>query len=192
MALSPMTLSQPQCSAVHRLATFSHVNKCEKTTALDGAHFYVFVRIIGHWRKLLQPCLEANLSSLRAASLPTYLLTCLPAYLPTYPPTVPTTHLHIRSDVKPHMTTKGTWHVAEDREQRANVKDRWQAKGTNKLNKPHQMSETKKKLKPSRTTKGEWHVAEGREQRASVKDRWQTKGTNQLNKPYQMSETKGM
>ena len=62
MALSPMTLSQPQCSSMHKLATFSHVNQCEKTTALDREHFAVFVRIRRHWRKLAQPCLKANLS----------------------------------------------------------------------------------------------------------------------------------
>ena len=33
MALSPMTLSQPQCSAMHRLATFFHVNKHQNATA---------------------------------------------------------------------------------------------------------------------------------------------------------------
>lgn len=103
MAPSPMTLSQPHCSAVHRLATFSHVNTCEKTTALDGAHFYVFVRIRGHWRKLLQPCSKANLSSLRVPTylrlhlptyLPTSLLTDLPAYLPTCLPTRRPNHPH--------------------------------------------------------------------------------------------------
>ena len=57
MALSPMTVSQPQCSAVHGLATFSHVNKCENTTDDDRGHFDVFVRIKRHWRKLVQPCL---------------------------------------------------------------------------------------------------------------------------------------
>ena len=48
MALSPMTVSQPQCSAMHGLATFSHVNQCEKTTANDREHFAVFVRIRRH------------------------------------------------------------------------------------------------------------------------------------------------
>ena len=43
------------------------------------------------------------------------------------------------------MTTQGKWHVAEGREQRASVKDRWQTEGTNKLNKLHQMSETKRR-----------------------------------------------
>ena len=45
----------------------------------------------------------------------------------------------------PHMTTQGTWHVAEGREQRASVKDRWHTEGTPKLNKLHQMSETNRK-----------------------------------------------
>ena len=61
MALSPMTASQPQCSAVYGLATFSHVNKCEKTTDDDRGHFAVFVRIRRHRGKLAQPCLKANL-----------------------------------------------------------------------------------------------------------------------------------
>ena len=43
------------------------------------------------------------------------------------------------------MTTQGTWYVAEGREQRSSVKDIEQAKGTNKLNKPHQMHETKRR-----------------------------------------------
>ena len=45
----------------------------------------------------------------------------------------------------PHMTTQATWYAAEGREQRASVKDRWQTKGTNKLNKLHQMSETERR-----------------------------------------------
>jgi hypothetical protein len=60
MALSPMTLSQPQCSAVHSLATFSHVNKCKKTTALDRAHFGVFVRIRRHMEEASAAMLECS------------------------------------------------------------------------------------------------------------------------------------
>ena len=70
MALSPMTVSQPQCSAVHGLATLSHVNKCEKTTDDDRGHFAVFVRIRRHWRKLAQPCLKANLSRTQKSQEP--------------------------------------------------------------------------------------------------------------------------
>ena len=44
-----------------------------------------------------------------------------------------------------HMTTQGTWHVTDGKEQRASVKDRWQTEGTNKLNKLHQMSKTIRK-----------------------------------------------
>ena len=50
-----------------------------------------------------------------------------------------------KKKVKPHMTTQDTWYVAEGREQRASVKDRWQTKGTNKLRKLHQMSETERR-----------------------------------------------
>lgn len=60
--LPPTTLSQTQCSAMHKRVSFSHVNQCEKTTALDREHFCVFVRIRRHWRKLAQPHLKANLS----------------------------------------------------------------------------------------------------------------------------------
>ena len=57
IALFPMTVSQPQCSAVHGLDTFSHVNKCETTTEADRGHFAVFVRIRRHslaWKQTFQ------------------------------------------------------------------------------------------------------------------------------------------
>ena len=47
------------------------------------------------------------------------------------------------------MTTQGTWYVAEGREQRASVKDRWQTKGTTQLNKPDQMYKTKRRQNPT-------------------------------------------
>ena len=43
------------------------------------------------------------------------------------------------------MTTEGTWHVAEGREQRASVKEEGKQRGHKKLNKLHQMAETKRK-----------------------------------------------
>ena len=61
MALSPVTLSQPQCSAVHKLANFSHANKYEKTTALDREHFAVFVRIRRHMEEAIAAMLESKL-----------------------------------------------------------------------------------------------------------------------------------
>ena len=85
------------------------------------------------------------------------------------------------------MTTQRAWHVAEGREQVANVKERWHTNGTNQCNKPHQTSD--KTNKAHMTTQGKWHVGEGREQKGNVKDRWQTKGTNQFKQPHKMSET---
>ena len=48
MALSPMTVSQPQCSAVHELATFSHVYVCKKTMGHNGEHFTILLRTMRH------------------------------------------------------------------------------------------------------------------------------------------------
>ena len=101
MALSPMTLSQPQCSAVHKLATFSHVNKCETTTALDRAHFAVFVRIRRHWRKLAQPCLKANLSRTQKSQEPAQ-----GGLRSTYKSK---RGVWDKKKVKPHRTTQGKW-----------------------------------------------------------------------------------
>ena len=47
MALSPMTVSQPQCSAVHGLATFSHVYVCKTSMEHNGEHFTLLLRTRG-------------------------------------------------------------------------------------------------------------------------------------------------
>ena len=57
VALSPMTVSQPQCSTVHGLATFSNVNQCEKNDRERPRTFCCF----RSYQKA-QPCLKANRS----------------------------------------------------------------------------------------------------------------------------------
>ena len=42
VALSPMTVSQPQCSTVHGHATFSNVNQCEKKRPRTTANILPF------------------------------------------------------------------------------------------------------------------------------------------------------
>ena len=113
MALSPMTLSQPQCSTMHKLATLYHVNKCEKTTALDREHFGVFVRIRRHWRRLAQPCLKANLS--RAKKSQEGNNTCEHTHTHYLPPLSRRNRYKSKrgvwdkKKVKPHRTTQGWW-----------------------------------------------------------------------------------
>ena len=48
MALSPMTVSQPQCWAMHWLWTLSHEHVCKQTVEDSGGHFATLLRTRRH------------------------------------------------------------------------------------------------------------------------------------------------
>ena len=82
----------------------------------------------------------------------------------------------------PHMTTQRAWHVAEGREQIANVKERWHANGTNQFNKPHQTPDKNIQSTWPHKANGMWEKAESRRQMSKTDGKqWaQTSSTSHI------------